>query len=399
MGIHISKRMSSIKPSPTLAVTAKAKALKSEGKNVCSFGAGEPDFDTPAHICDAGKRAIDNGYTRYVDVPGLPSLRRALSKYLRERYSMDYAPEETIVTCGGKFGLYELFMCLVDEGDEVIIPAPYWVSYPAQVELAGGVPVFVSAGADQEFKITAAQLEAAITPRTRVLVMNSPSNPTGAVYSAEEMRAIADVIVKHDVFVISDEIYAELLYDGEHFQSFVTVRDDLKGRVAIASGWSKAYAMTGWRLGWVAAPKELISAMGKLQSQTTSNVTSMAQVAAQAALEGSHDFLTGWLAAFDRRRRMLVDGLNAIDGVFCPTPKGAFYVFADFQDVLDREWKGEPLGTSLRLADYLLEEALVAVVPGEAFGAPGCARLSYATSDDVIAEGIRRIQEAIDRLG
>jgi len=393
--MKLSARIQSVKPSPTLAVTAMANAMKADGIDVCSFAAGEPDFPTPPHICEAAKQALDDGYTRYTAAAGWPELRAGLAEALTERHGLDYGADEIVITVGGKHGLFNLFLCLVDPGDEVIIPAPYWVSYPAQVRLAGGEPVFVDATVATDYKVTPAQIEAAITPRTRILVLNSPSNPTGAAYSTEELSAIGELVERHDLFVISDEIYSELTYDGYEFRSFPTVRPGLRERTAVVSGWSKTYAMTGWRLGWVAAPKEIAAAMGKLQSQSTSNVPTMNQVAALAATQGSHEFLEEWIAVFDRRRRMIVEGLNAIEGVSCPMPRGAFYVFPDFSGVLSREWNGSPIGTSLRLAEYLLKEARVALVPGEAFGAPGCARLSYATSDAVIAEGIQRITQAL----
>jgi aspartate aminotransferase len=372
-----------------------ANAMKRDGVDVCSFAAGEPDFATPSHICDAAKQALDDGFTRYTAAAGWPDLRTGLSEALAERYGLDYGADEVIITVGGKHGLFNLFLCLLDRGDEVIIPAPYWVSYPAQVRLAGGEPVIVEGAVTADYKVTPAQIEAVITPRTRILVLNSPSNPTGAAYSAAELAAIAEVVERHDLFVISDEIYSELTYDGYEFRSFPTVRPGLRERTAVVSGWSKTYAMTGWRLGWVAAPRAIAAAMGKLQSQSTSNVPTMCQVAALAATQGSHAFLEEWLSVYDRRRRLIVEGLNAIEGVSCPTPRGAFYVFPDFSGVLTRDWNGSPLGTSLRLAEYLLQEVAVALVPGEAFGAPGCARLSYATSDDVIVEGLRRITNAL----
>jgi aspartate aminotransferase len=398
MAVKIASRMSVIQPSPTLAVTAKAAAMKAEGLDIASFGAGEPDFPTPKHICEAAKKAIDDGYTRYTPVPGLLQVRDALATFLADRYGLDYAADEVIVTVGGKHGLFNLFLCLLDPGDEVIIPAPYWVSYPDQVRLAEGVPVILPTTVDADFKITAAQLDAAVTPKTKVLVLNSPSNPTGATYTEDELRAIAEVVIRRDLFVISDEIYSELVYDGFHFKSFPTIMEGLTERTAIASGWSKTYSMTGWRLGWVAGPKPLIGALTKLQSQQTSNVPGMTQMAAMAASQGSHDFLVDWLAAFDRRRRMIVSGLRAIPGVKCPMPTGAFYVFPDFNGILDLKWHGCPMGDGIRLAEYLLTEHLVAVVPGEAFGAPGCARLSYATSDAVIAKGLERIRVAIEAL-
>lgn len=396
--MKLSSRLSAVKPSATLAITAKANALKAAGVDVCSFGAGEPDFPTPPHICEAGKSAIDEGYTRYTASAGLPVLRKALAAFINLRYHLNYTPDEVAITVGGKHALYNLFMALLDDGDEVIIPAPYWVSYPEQVRLAGGVPVIVPGAAENGFRITAAQLEAAISPRTRYFVLNSPSNPTGAAYNEEELGALADVVIKHDLFVISDEIYSELVYDGFPFRSFPTLRPGLKERTAIASGFSKTYSMTGWRLGWLAAPVELVKAADTIQSQSTSNVPGMTQMAALAALQGSHGFLDTWLEVFDRRRHHIVDGLNAMDGVTCALPQGAFYVFPDFRGILHRKWKGEPLGTDIRLAQYLLEEAHVAIVPGEPFGAPGFARFSYATSDAVIEEGLRRIRVALDNL-
>ncbi|NUN13510.1 MAG: pyridoxal phosphate-dependent aminotransferase [Myxococcales bacterium] len=396
--MKLSSRLSAVKPSATLAITAKANALKAAGVDVCSFGAGEPDFPTPAHICEAGKSAIDEGYTRYTASAGLPVLRKALAAFINLRYHLNYTADEVAITVGGKHALYNLFMALLDEGDEVIIPSPYWVSYPEQVRLAGGVPVIVPGAVENGFKITAAQLEAAISPRTKYFVLNSPSNPTGAAYNEEELGALADVVIKHDLFVISDEIYSELVYDGFPFRSFPTLRPNLKERTAIASGFSKTYSMTGWRLGWLAAPVELVKAADTIQSQSTSNVPGMTQMAALAALQGSHGFLDAWLQTFDRRRHTIVDGLNALEGVRCALPQGAFYVFPDFRGVLHRKWNGEPLGTDIRLTQYLLEEAHVAIVPGEPFGAPGFARFSYATSDQVIEEGLRRIRVALDKL-
>lgn len=397
--MNLSKRVATVQPSATLAITARANELKAQGVDIVSFGAGEPDFATPSHICEAAKRAIDDGFTRYTAVPGMPQLRSALSDFLRERYALDYSPAELVVTPGGKFGLYALFQCLLDPGDEVIIPAPYWVSYPEQVVLSEGVPVIVHAGADQGFRVTPEQIDAAVTPRTKVLIINSPSNPTGAAYTPEQLRAIGQVAIERDLFVISDEIYSELLYDGFPFASFPTLDPRLRERTAVSSGWSKSYSMTGWRMGWVAAPKALISAVSNLQGQSTSNPVSFCQVAAIEAVRGSHAYLGEWLAAFDRRRRYLVDALNAMEGVSCVRPEGAFYVFPDMRGVLHRVWNGAPLGTCMRLAQYLLEEARVAVVPGEPFGAPGFVRLSYATGDEVIRAGAERIAEALGRLG
>ena len=396
--MRLSKRIERIQPSPTLAVTAQAKALIRQGVDVCSFAAGEPDFATPSHICEAAIDAINAGHTRYTAAPGMPAVREALSRFLSERFGLDYGADEVILTVGGKHALYNIFQCLLDDGDEVIIPAPFWVSYPAQVELAGGTPVLVSATSEAGYKVTPESIEAAVTPRTRAIVLNSPCNPTGAAYTKEELTALAQVAVKHDFIIISDEIYGELTYDGFEFHSIPALGVEFRERTIIASGWSKTYSMTGWRLGWAAAPRSFMSAMGKLQSQSTSNVPGMTQMAAMAALEGSHDFLPEWIQAFDRRRRTMVSGLNGMEGVRCPSPQGAFYVFPDFSGVLGRQWKGSPIGTSLRLAEFLLEEARVAVVPGEAFGAPGCARLSYATSDEVIKKGLSRIQSALSSL-
>ena len=396
--MKFSKRIQSVKPSPTLAVSAKANALKRAGVDVCSFAAGEPDFATPQHICDAAVQALEDGYTRYTAAAGLPELREGLSDYLSSHFGLDYGADEVLITVGGKHALFNLFMCMIDEGDEVLIPAPYWVSYPAQVRLAGGVPVFVDGAVEAGYKVTAQQIDEACTENTRILVLNSPSNPTGAAYSTEELTAIADVVEARDLFVISDEIYSELTYDGYEFRSFPTLKEGLRDRTAVVSGWSKTYSMTGWRLGWLAAPKAVVAEVAKLQSQSTSNVPSMNQMAALKATQGSHAFLETWLAEFDKRRRNIVDGLNALEGVTCPMPQGAFYVFPDFSGVLDLKWQGEPIGTSLRLADFLLEEARVAVVPGEAFGAPGCARLSYATSGEVIAEGLSRIRAALAKI-
>lgn len=397
--MHIAKRMVEIPPSPTLAITAKAKALAKSGVDVVSFGAGEPDFDTPDFIKQAAKDALDKGVTRYTPVQGTPELRAAAAGYLEKYLGLGYHPDEIMFSCGGKHSLYNVFVCLLEPGDEVVIPAPYWVSYPVMVQLAGGETRVIETNATSGFKITPEQLEAAITPKTRAFVLNSPSNPTGAGYSPAEIGAMAEVLRRHpEVVIISDDIYHKLTYDGFEFRSIATFGEDLKKRTLLVNGLSKTYSMTGWRIGFTAGDKAFIGAMTALQSQSTSNIASFTQNAAIAAMTHDDDFLGPWLAEFSRRRGYIVDALNAIDGVSCNRPDGAFYVFPDISGVVGRRFGERVLADDLAIADYLLEHAKVAVVPGVAFGAPASMRLSYATSMEQIEKGISRIHHAFDAL-
>ncbi len=387
-------RISRVQPSPTLAITAKAKAMKADGIDVVSFGAGEPDFNTPAQICEAAKAAIDAGHTRYTPAVGIPQLRKAIAEDYKRR-GRDVAANQVIVGVGGKHALYNATQVLFDEGDKVIIPAPYWVSYPAQVLLADAEPVLPFAGPESDFRLTPDQLRAELQADANIrgLILCSPSNPTGSVYSLEELQALGAVLTDYpDVVVFFDAMYDRLCYDEEIAADFVQANPELADRTVTFNGFSKTYAMTGWRLGYAIGPVEIIKAMSKLQSQSTSNPTSFAQYGAVNALSLPDSEIDAMKAVFKRRRDLIVDRLNAIEGVHCATPGGAFYVFPDLTSFVG---EGKRFATDLELADFLLEKALVAVVPGSAFGAPGHVRLSYATSDELIEEGIRRIAEAL----
>ena len=381
-----------IAPSPTLVVDAKAKALKAEGKDVCGFGAGEPDFDTPAFIKDACVKALAEGRTKYVPAAGLPALRKAIAADATQRGFRNVEAANVIVSPGGKFACYLSMLALVGPGDEVIIPAPYWVSYPEMAKLAGGTPKFIYTTDASDFKITPAQLRAAITPKTKLLVLNSPSNPTGAIYTPDELRALVAVAVEADIMVMSDEIYEQLTYDGARHVSSATFSDEAAAHVVTVSGFSKTYAMTGWRLGTTIAPLPVAKAIASLQSQTASNATTFAQYGALAAFEqpdAAREADAAMRAHFDRRRRLFCAGLNAIDGVSCRVPGGAFYVFPNISAF------GMP---SADFAAKLLEEELVAVVPGSAFGADDYVRLSYAVGDKVIEKGLERIARFCAKL-
>ena len=395
--MELSQRVRNIKPSPTLAVTAKAAKLKAEGRDIISLGVGEPDFDTPGHIKDAAIAAIHAGFTKYTAVGGTPSLKKAvIGKFGREN-GLDYAPNQILVSCGGKQSFYNLAQALLNPGDEVIIPAPYWVSYPDMVILADGRPVIVEAGIEQGFKIGAPQLEAAITPRTRLLVLNSPSNPTGAVYSRDELAALGAVLRRHpQVLIASDDMYEHILMTDSEYVNILNVCPDLYAQTMVLNGVSKAYAMTGWRIGYAAGPADIIAAMESIQSQSTSNPTSISQAAAEVALNGDQACIKPMLAAFRERHRYVVDALNAIPGVKCVDSGGAFYAFPDVSEAIHALHKSGKLRepTDLALAGRLLEYG-VALVPGSAFGAEGCIRISFATSMDNLRKAIERIAEAL----
>jgi aspartate aminotransferase len=390
----LSDTLARVKPSPTIAVTTKAQALKSEGKDVIGLGAGEPDFDTPENIRDAAKRAIDNGKTRYTAVDGIPELKAAIcSKFLREN-GLTYTPAQISVGTGGKQILYNALMATLNPGDEVIIPAPYWVSYPDMVLLAGGVPVPVVAGIETEFKLTPDQLEAAITPKTKWFIFNSPSNPTGAGYTRAELKGLTDVLMRHPhVWVMSDDMYEHLVFDDFAFCTPAEIEPGLYDRTLTCNGVSKAYAMTGWRIGYAGGPVALIKAMGTIQSQSTSNPCSVSQHAALEALSGPQDFLADWRRVFQGRRDLVVSMLNEAQGIRCPKPEGAFYVYPDISGCIG---KTTPSGTMISndevFATALLEETGVAVVFGAAFGLSPNFRVSYATSDEVLREACTRIQ-------
>ena len=393
---RISDRIGAIAESATLAVDAKAKALKAEGRPVIGFGAGEPDFPTPDYIVEAAVEACSNPVNhRYSPAGGLPDLKKAIvAKTLRDSgYAVE--PANVLVTNGGKQAVYNTFAALLNPGDEVILPAPYWTTYPEAIKLAGGTPVEVFAGADAEhgaYLVTVEQLEAARTEQTRALLFCSPSNPTGAVYSAEQVEAIWRWALEHGIWVITDEIYEHLLYDGAQAPSMPVVVPELADTCVVLNGVAKTYAMTGWRVGWMIGPKDLIKAATNLQSHATSNVANVSQRAAIAALEGSLDAVEEMKVAFDRRRKLMVEMLSAIDGVECPVPQGAFYAYPSVGGVLGKEIRGRTPQTSAELAALILDEVEVAVVPGEAFGPSGYLRLSYALGDDDLKEGVGRIQ-------
>ena len=391
---RISRRIGSIAESATLAVDAKAKALKAAGRPVIGFGAGEPDFPTPDYIVDAAIAAAGQPrFHRYSPAGGLPELKQAIAeKTLRDSgYAVD--PAQVLVTNGGKQAVYESFASLLDPGDEVLVPTPFWTTYPEAIRLAGGVPVEVFAGPDQGYLVTVDQLEAALTPRTKVLLFVSPSNPTGAVYGADAVREIGEWAAARGLWVVTDEIYEHLTYDGVPFTSIATAAPSLGDRVVILNGVAKTYAMTGWRVGWMVGPKDLVKAATNLQSHATSNVSNVPQMAALAAVSGPLTAVDEMKVAFDRRRRAMVSALNGIEGVECPTPHGAFYAYADVRALLGRSFDGVTPATSAELATLILEKVEVAVVPGEAFGPSGYLRLSYALGDEDLATGVGRLQE------
>lgn len=391
---RISRRIDSIAESATLAVDAKAKALKAAGRPVIGFGAGEPDFPTPDYIVEAAIAAARQPrFHRYSPAGGLPDLKQAIAeKTLRDSgYAVD--PAQVLVTNGGKQAVYESFASLLDPGDEVLVPTPFWTTYPEAIRLAGGVPVEVFAGPEQGYLVTVDQLEAALTPRTKVLLFVSPSNPTGAVYAADAVREIGEWAAARGLWVVTDEIYEHLTYDGVPFTSIATAAPSLGDRVVILNGVAKTYAMTGWRVGWMVGPKDLVKAATNLQSHATSNVSNVPQMAALAAVSGPLTAVDAMKVAFDRRRRAMVSALNGIDGVECPTPHGAFYAYADVRALLGRSFDGVTPATSAELAALILEKVEVAVVPGEAFGPSGYLRLSYALGDEDLATGVGRLQE------
>lgn len=393
MPSRISHRIAEIAESATLRVDAKAKALQAEGRPVISFAAGEPDFATPEHIVEAAARALtDPRNFRYTPAAGLPELREAIAEKTARDSGLEVSAARIVVTNGGKQAVYQAFATLLDPGDEVIVPTPYWTTYPEVIGLAGGVQVDVFAGADQGYRVTVEQLEAARTPRTKVLLFVSPSNPTGAVYSPAETLAIGEWAEQHGLWVITDEIYQNLTYDGVRAVSIVEAVPALADRTILVNGVAKSYAMTGWRLGWMVGPADAIKAATNLQSHLTSNVNNIAQRAGIAALTGPQAAVEQMRQAFDRRRHMIVAELNRIDGMHVPTPEGAFYVYADVRGLLDRQWSGVTPTTSLELADLILDKAEVATVPGEAFGPSGYLRLSYALGDSQLLEGAHRLQ-------
>jgi len=396
----LSQRALNCAPSPTLAITAKANQLKADGIDVVGFGAGEPDFDTPQHVKDAAVDALNKGFTKYTPSAGIPALKKAIAEKFQRDNGLTYSANQIIVSCGGKHSLYNVFQALCQEGDEVIIPAPYWVSYPEQARLAGAEPVIINTTDANGFAPTVEQIKAAITPRTKIFVLNSPSNPTGAMWPRETIEALAALAVEKNFYVISDEIYEKIVYDGNVPVSIAALGSEIKKKTITVNGVSKTYSMTGWRIGYAAAEEtQIIAAMGRIQDAVTSNPTSISQYATVAALNGPQEFLKDWVAEFDRRRHVITNGLNEIPGITCRKPDGAFYVFPNVSALFGKTTPdGKRIGNSDELADYLLSAVQVAVVPGSGFGAPDYIRLSYATSMEAIQKGIARIGEAVTRL-
>jgi aspartate aminotransferase len=394
----LSKRASGLKPSPTLAISAKAKAMQAQGIKVISFGAGEPDFDTPENIKRAAVKAIQEGFTKYTPAGGIVELKDAIiTKFQRDNH-LTYKRSQIIVSCGGKHSFYNLAQALFDTGDEVIVPAPYWVSYPPMVALAEGTPVILETKEENGFKVTPEDLKKKITSKTKAVVINSPSNPTGCAYTKEELEKIAQIAVSHNFFIISDEIYEKIVYDGFEFVSIACLGEEIKKQTIIVHGVAKTYSMTGWRIGYTAGPEEIITAMDNIQSQSTSNPNSIAQKASIEALMGPQDEVNKMVKAFAERRRYIVDRLNKIPGTTCYNPAGAFYVFPNFSSYYSKSYQGKKMANSTGLADFFLDVARVAVVPGVEFGADKFERLSFATSMEDIREGVERIEESLKKL-
>lgn len=388
----LSDRVRQLKPSPTLAVTQRAAELRAQGKDIVGLGAGEPDFDTPEHIKQAAKDAIDRGETKYTAVDGTPKLKQAIIKKFHRDNGLDYQADQLLVSCGGKQSYFNLCQAVVNPGDEVVIPAPYWVSYPAMVEIAGGVPVIVNAGIETRYKISPEQLDRAITPRTRLVTLNSPSNPTGVAYTHAELRALADVLLQHpDVLIATDDMYEPFLWSGESFANVVMIEPALKDRTLVLNGVSKAYAMTGWRIGYAAGPADIIKAMKKVQSQSTSNPASVSQAAAVAALEGDQSAVARMCAAFRERHNFVVGALNRINGLEVVPSDGTFYSFPNCEAAI----RNLGLADDVALAEHLLNEGGVAIVPGSAFGAPGHFRVSFATSLANLEKAVERFEKVL----
>lgn len=398
MTIGIAQRARAIKPSPTLAMAAKAKAMKAQGIDVVDFGVGEPDFDTPENVKQAGIKAIQSGFTKYTPAGGTDELRDAVVDKFRKDNGLSYERSQVLISCGAKHSLYNIAEALFDPGDEVIIPSPYWVSYPDQVILNDAVPVIVETTEREGFRISAARLEKAITNKTKAIVLNSPSNPTGLAYDKKTLQEIAAVAVKHRIYVISDEIYEKLVYDGFTHTSIASLGPEIKELTIVVNGVSKSHAMTGWRIGYAAGPRDVITAMANIQSQSTSNPASISQKAALEALRGPQDFLPVMNAEFDKRRKYMVERLNKMQGVSCTLPVGAFYAFPNVLKLYGRSAGGKTVRNSADLAAYLLETAKVALVSGDSFGADAYIRLSYATSLEIIKKGMDRIEEAVNAL-
>lgn len=395
----LSRKLDRIAPSATTVLNERAIAMKRDGVEVFNFAVGEPNFPTPEHIKDAGMAAIRENITRYTPATGILDLKEAICRKLARDNGLEYAPNQIATTSGGKHALYNLLYVICDEGDEVLVPAPYWVSYPEMVKLAGAVPVVLNTGPDASFKLTAGQVRSAITPKTKALMLNTPSNPTGMVYTREELAAIAEVVMDSGIYVITDELYEKILYDGHRHVSIAALHPQMKEQALVVNGLSKAYAMTGWRLGYAAGPREVMDLVVKFQGQTVMHPSAITQHAAVTALTGPEDFLPPMIGAFDRRRNYILERLESMDGVACARPGGAFYVFPDLSAYTGRRRPdGRAIGGSLDLAMYLLEEYRVISAPGAAFGTEGCLRFSYATTLDIIEKGMDRVEEGLSAL-
>ncbi|NQY74751.1 MAG: pyridoxal phosphate-dependent aminotransferase [Candidatus Margulisbacteria bacterium] len=394
----LANRVSEIEESITLKITGLAKTLRSEGKNILAFSAGEPDFDTPSHIKESGIRAIQEGKNKYTVASGIPELKEAVCQKLLRDQNLTYSSDQIVISCGAKHSIFNVLMATINPGDEVIVPSPYWVSYPEQIKLFGGQPIILQTTEETGLKITPDQLEKSITPKTKLLILNSPSNPTGMIYSKSEIEALADVVLAHNIWVLSDEIYEHLIYGNNTHFSIAQVSPEMKERTILVNGWSKAYAMTGWRLGFIACNPDLAKAVGKIQSQSTSNPTTCAQWAGITALNGSQKAVNDMKAAFDERRQYTIQTLNTISGITCLEPFGAFYAFPNISQYFGKSAQGGTITDSVTFCQFLLEESLVAVVPGSGFGAEGFIRFSYATSKEAIVEGLNRLRSFVEGL-
>ena len=395
--MQLAQRLKAIKPSPTLALNARAKALAAQGVDVAGFAAGEPDYDTPEYIKQAAIDCLKAGFTKYTPTSGILELREAICAKLQKDNGLTFAPDQVLVSVGAKHSLYNIFQALLNEGDEVIVLAPYWVSYPDMVNLAGGKPVIINTREEDGFAPDPEAIRQALTPRTRAIIINSPSNPTGAVFSRATLEGIAAAVRGHDCLIVSDDTYEKLMYEGE-FLSIANVAPDLVPRLVVVNGMSKSYSMTGWRLGYTAGPKPLIVGMNLVQDQSTSNPSSISQKAALAALKGPADTINTMVTEYRARRELIVSGLNALDGVRCRQPEGAFYVFPNVSALMERTYKGAKLGSSTRISEVLLEDFRVAVMPGAPFGAEGYLRMSFVTSREVIQKGLSRMREFVSAL-
>lgn len=398
MALALSRKAQAVKPSSTLAITAKAKELKAQGLDVVGFGAGEPDFNTPENICNAAIDAIHNGFTKYTPASGIVELKQAVCDKFKKFNHLDYTPDQIVISNGGKHSLTNVFAAILNPGDEVIIPSPYWLSYPEIVKLSDGVPVFVKGEKENGYKVTVEQLQAVTTDKTKALVLNTPSNPTGMIYDEEELRAIADYVVKNDIYVVADEMYEHLVYNGHKHVSIASFGEEIYKRTITVSGLAKSYAMTGWRIGYTGSSKEIAKLMGSIQSHQTSNPNSIAQKAALEALTGDQSTVEMMLGEFDKRRKFMYEKISKMPYVSTTEPLGAFYVFVDVSDALEKEYKGEKVDSAARFAEILIEDYNVAVVPCADFGFPNHIRLSYAISVEQIDKGLTRVENFLQEL-